>query len=193
MKKLCTLLLIALTFSLSCTKENEDERELRKLRKTCRDGYAHKLNLPEGRWDTLVIEDSLNISFRKDYGSIRTADVPSSGQQGFGHLWPSKGVEVYQNEDGTPYHSSGSSVRIDVGSERDAWSDWGATILTKGGCYGLFEEKWTLDAGTENFYIVFRTEILQHMGWILLNADPDSGEITMTDFFLTTEHTVTLP
>lgn len=167
---------------------------MRKLRKDCPKEFTQEFSFPEGRSDVFVIEDSLNISFDKDYGSIATTDEPSSSQQAFGHLWPSAGVQVYRNEDGSAFHFMGDNVRIDADPARsNSWSDLGTTIITKSGCYGLYEEKWTLASGSKSFYIIFRTEILQHMGWLKLSADPDSGEIKLLDYFLTTEQSVNLP
>lgn len=194
MKTLYPLLLIALTFSLSCTKENEDERELRKLRKNCDKEYVQEWSFPEGRSDVFIIDDSLNISFNKDYGILATANQPSSSQSAFGHLQPSKGVQVYRKEDGSAFHFSGDNIRIDADPARNnSWWKWGTTLMSKSGCYSLYEEKWTLASSSETFYIVFRTEILQHMGWLKLSADPDSGEIKLLDYFLTTEQSVSLP
>jgi len=137
--------------------------------------------------DELIIDVNADnkTDFVISYSELVTADVPSSGGSIIGSINPIDDNQIlYRFPDGNLFLEMNDTIRKNDNTNSD-WDNYKADIIYINRYnYTMWDTNWTILSKLESdYYLGFKlnTEGSEEIGWMHLNLNSKTGEVTVMD------------
>lgn len=167
--KYLVIISLVLTFFLSCEKID----------------YPKTPVIPNN--DSIDVNNDSQYDFVIDYWSIATTDIPPTNQSITGALRPLNNNQVLKRTSaGHLFLQINDTIRKEINTNSD-WHDYAASLIGINGPKDKWDKEWTInsDLNTGYFLGIKLKGDTEKIGWLLLNLNKKSGEISVKDVRLT--------
>jgi hypothetical protein len=137
--------------------------------------------------DSIDIDNDSRIDFVIEYMSIVTTDIPPSYQSITGEIRPLNDNQVlHRQSKGNLFLQVNDTIRKESNTNSN-WSDYAASLIGINGNNNKWDDEWSIISDLDSDYIlgIKLKDDTEQIGWISLNLNTKSGEISIKDKELT--------
>jgi hypothetical protein len=171
--KYFVLIVVSVILITSCEKKI-DSNEVKQ--------NANRPDIPPT--DSIDINSDHVIDFVISYNELATADNPSSGGSIIGSINPlDENQLLYRNLVGNLFLSINDTIRNN-NNNNSIWNSFPADLIAISRHYENWDKKWNIISDlTSDYFLAYKlkTNDSEEIGWILLNFNLESGEVTILD------------